>query len=108
MKCRVLIAGVAAALTASSAGAAVAPSLRLVTRSPLVVSGAHFRAGERVTVTAGDASVVVHAGRDGVFRANLGPRIVDPCSLHVVAVGTRGDKATLLAARAMCAPASTA
>ena len=102
------IAVVAAVIAAPLAGAGVAPSLRLATRTPLVVRGTHFSAGERVTVTAGAASVVVRTGATGAFRANLGTPLVDRCSVRVVAAGARGDHARLIAARAMCAPASTA
>ena len=103
-----LIAVVVVATATATAGAFAEPSLRIVTRSPLVVSGVHFRSGERITVSAGQAKVVVRAGAAGAFRANLGTPLVDRCSQQVVAIGARGDRAQLImAARAMCAPAST-
>jgi hypothetical protein len=87
--------------------AAATPSLRLVTRSPLVVKGAHFHSGERVTLKLGDAKLVVRAGVTGAFQANLGSLIPDRCSFAIVAAGARGDQAVVLL-RTACPPASPA
>ena len=87
-----------------AAAATAAPSLRLVTTTPLVVKGMNFQPGERVTVRVGAAKVVVRAGAAGTFRVNLGAPLFDRCSSGIVAAGARGDQAALMM-RAMCAPA---
>jgi hypothetical protein len=89
------------------AAAAAAPSMRVVTRTPLVVTGSKFHPGERVTVKVGDTTRVVQVTPLGSFKANLGTLTGDRCSLRIVALGTRGDRVLLpLALRAQCAPAS--
>jgi hypothetical protein len=99
----VLIASIAA-VAAPAAGAVTAPSVRVVTRTPLVVAGAHFRAHERVSVTSGTAKAVVQTGVAGTFRVNLGSVLADRCSFRVVAVGARGEH-VVLPVRYECAPA---
>jgi hypothetical protein len=103
---RIALIACLAALVVPAAGAVAAPELRVVTRTPLVVSGTHFRSHERVTVMSGTAKAVVRTGPAGSFRANLGSVLADRCSYGIVAVGARGDRA-VLPVRAMCAPAST-
>ena len=96
------------ALAPGAAALGGSPSLQIVTRSPLVVAGTHFRAAELVTVKAAGTSRVVRTSRTGAFRANLGTVTGDRCSLSVVAVGVRGERVALpLALHAMCAPATT-
>ena len=46
-----------------AAAAGATPALRVVTRTPLVVTGVHFRAAERVTVAAAGVTRVVRASR---------------------------------------------
>jgi hypothetical protein len=97
------------ALVATLAPAAGAwngtPTIRLVTTTPLVVAGSHFRPAQRVTVTAGTAKRIVRTTSAGLFRADLGAVAFDRCSTAIVAVGVRGDRAAI-PARAMCAPAA--
>ena len=102
---RIVVTSALVLALAPVAGAAATPSLRLVTRTPLVVKGVNFHPGERVTVRVGDAKVVVRAGVAGTFRVNLGAPLVDRCSSGIIAAGARGDQAALFL-RAMCAPAS--
>ena len=89
--------------------AASAPTLRVVTQTPLVVRGVAFRPSERVTVTAltliGPRRVVVRATRAGGFRASL--RLVGrPCgrAFTVRALGAMGSRATLRLPSAPCIP----
>jgi hypothetical protein len=79
------------------------PSLRVVKHSPVVVRGARFHPGERVTVKAPALRVVrvVHATTIGTFRARLGRPPTDRCSFAILAVGARGDRAQSKV-RAMC------
>jgi hypothetical protein len=83
------------------------PTLRVVTRYPVVVRGAHFRPTERVTVRAHHIVRVVHSTETGAFRARLGTVATDRCSSWIVAVGARGDQARvrLRGPRPQCAPA---
>lgn len=98
-----LAPGVALARTSASPG----PSLRVVTRTPLVVRGANFHPSERVTLRAPRAVGVVRTTAAGAFRAGLGALATDRCSFTLVAVGARGDRALVrvFGPRAMCAPA---
>jgi hypothetical protein len=94
------------ACTAVTSGAS-SPRLQIVTRSPLVVTGTHFRSAERVTVRVGATSLVVRTTRLGTFRANLGSSGGDRCSGSIVAVGARGERVVVpLRIRALCAPAA--
>lgn len=99
---RGLVLGLALAATAAATALAasdVAPSLRLVQRSPLVVSGQHFRSGERVTVTiVADGKWIrrPRATPAGTWRVKLPTVSVTRCDpLYVTAVGRRGSKAKL-------------
>ena len=104
---RIGVALVILAAIAPRASATVrTPELTIVTKAPLVVSGTHFMAGERVTIKAAAITRVVRTTGLGAFRANLGTMPTDRCSVQIIAVGARGDHA-VLAARAMCAPATT-
>jgi hypothetical protein len=102
---RIVVISVLFLVLVPAAAATTAPSLRLVTTTPLVVKGVNFHPGERVTVRVGTAKVVVRAGVAGTFSVNLGAPLVDRCSSGIVAAGARGDQAALFL-RAMCAPAS--
>jgi hypothetical protein len=95
------------ATAAQAAGAAVAPTIRVVTTEPLVVRGNNFKAVERVTVKGPSLTRVVRTTANGTFRVNLGVAPTDRCSMRIVATGALGDKAVILPARAMCAPATT-
>jgi hypothetical protein len=91
---------------AGTAAAATQPTIKIVTRTPLVVSGTHFRASERLKLVVGGSTFVVHTTRLGTFQANLGAPLADRCSAQVTAVGLNGESATLrLPVRTMCAPA---
>ena len=77
-----LTAAAASAVMAASATSASQPRLALVDDEPLVVRGAAFAPGERVTVTAltllGPKRVVTKAGAGGAFRASLA-LVGQPC-----------------------------
>ncbi len=84
-----------------------APSLRLAQNQPLVLSGALFAGGERVTVT-------VHARRpylrrvvanpDGSFSVSFGVVRFTRCGgLIAEAAGSAGDRAMLRIPRQACA-----
>ena len=97
-----------AALAPAAAGLGGPPALRILTMKPLVVTGTHFRAAERVTVRAAGITRVVRTTRAGTFRAELGTITGDRCSMSIVAVGARGERVVFpLALHAMCAPATT-
>jgi hypothetical protein len=89
------------------AEAAATPSLRVVDRSPLVVVGAKFHPGERVTVKVAGVSRVFPVTQLGSFKANLAGLVGDRCSFQIVAVGSRGDR-VVFPVRTECAPASPA
>ena len=104
-----LSAAVASAVMAASATGALQPRFALVDDEPLVVRGAAFAPGERVTVTAltllGPKRVVTKAGAGGAFRASLS-LVGRPCgrAFTILATGTRGSRATLRLAIAPCIP----
>src|SRR4051812_9503933 len=102
---RIATALVLLAAATQGAQAAVAPTLRVVTFSPLVVRGTHFRATERVTVHAANATRVVRTNANGAFSVSFAASI-DRCSARIFAVGAAGERA-VLPLRPMCAPAST-
>jgi hypothetical protein len=104
---RTAIAALAVAVVVPSASAA-APRLVIAKRSPLVVSGLHFKAGERVTVRFGQSTLRVRATKLGRFQVSFAGVALDRCSgWRIAAVGARGDRALLVRARVMCAPASS-
>jgi hypothetical protein len=87
------------------------PALRLVSSQPLVVQGVHFRAHERIRVTAYVEVVkharVVRATAAGRFKASFDLATpLDPCleSLRVTAVGARGSEAVLKLPQRACPP----
>lgn len=83
----------------NASGKAAKPSLRLMTRQPLVVQGQHFGSRERVRVrVSGDASASrsVRATEAGSFGVRFADIAVDRCSvIRVVAIGGSGRQATL-------------
>ncbi len=86
---------------ATSASHSAAASLSLVKRNPLQVRGVHFKARERVALTATmqkqHATVTVRSTRLGRFTARFSGLANDPCATIVVkAVGARGDGAKLV------------
>jgi hypothetical protein len=90
-----------------------APSLTLVDRAPLTVTGAHFRSRELVRVTAlvedGTAVRSVRAGKRGGFTARFPGLTVGRCgAFRVVAKGATGTRAILkLFPPAGCQPLRT-
>ncbi|HET9243981.1 MAG TPA: hypothetical protein VFN99_11110 [Gaiella sp.] len=102
-------AGIVSVSLVAGGQAASAPTLRVVTETPLVVRGTAFRPSERVTVTAltllGPERVVVRASRLGTFRARL-RELAQPCgrAFAVRAVGARGSRAALSLRGAPCIP----
>jgi hypothetical protein len=102
-------AGIVALSLAAGSQAAPAPTLRVVTETPLVVRGLAFRPSERVTVTAltllGPERIVVRASRVGAFRVPF-RALGQPCgrAFAVRAVGARGSRAGLSLRGAPCIP----
>jgi hypothetical protein len=88
-----------AAAVASASASAAAPRLRIVDRSPLVLVGSGFGAGERVTVTVVLGGTkgrrLLRSSAAGAFRAGFPKLVYDRChgALAVTAVGARGHRA---------------
>jgi hypothetical protein len=82
------------------------PQLRLLSRSPVTVTGAHFVPRERVKVRLGALVQTVRVNSLGSFVARF-PLHSDPCNgtLVVTAVGAGGETARVKAFARMCAPA---
>ena len=104
-----IVAPVAASASSSSSErASRAPSLRLVSKEPLVVRGRSFRPAERVRVvvrTNRDRVRRVTATRSGSFTASFGSvRFVRCIGLDVRAIGSRGSVAVLKLPQPLCAP----
>ena len=105
---RIAIGLIAAAVFAGTAAAATGPTLKVITRTPLVVTGTHFRARERVKLVVAGSTFLVRTTSLGTFRANLGAPLADRCSAaQVTALGLK-ESVTLRLPRPMCAPASPA
>lgn len=89
-----------ASATASTTSQTTLPALTLAGRMPLVVRGTHFRAGERVRLTAaaGTSHAIAAATttRRGVFVARF--HYTPPLCMKLVvqATGQRGDHARLV------------
>lgn len=86
---------------ATSASSSTAASLSLLQRQPLQVRGLHFKARERVALTATTqkehASIVVRTTRRGQFVARFSNFVTNSCAAIVIkAVGGRGDSAKLV------------
>jgi hypothetical protein len=89
-------------------GAAKEPSVRLgrpvlmpVSQSPLRVKGTGFKHGERVNVTAANATRKVQANDQGSFVATLkGMRACDAGT--VIAKGNRGSRASFNISSVVC------
>jgi len=92
-----------AALAPTATAATARPALRVLTHSPLLVAGSHFRPAERVTVVAGGRRIVVRTTAAGLFRASFGQIAYDRCSMGIAAFGARGDRA-VLPAKPECPP----
>ena len=95
-------------VSAASAFSSTGPELRLVAKSPLVVSGLHFKAREEVRVVVisheGAARRVV-ASPDGHFTARFDDVVVSRCEpLSVRATGSRGSEAILKLPAPACLP----
>lgn len=100
---------VAAALAGNVGAGSTPATIRIVSRAPLAVSGAHFRANERVRVTAVASRTLtrtVLANRVGTFTAQFTTQFpVDRCSgLIVRAAGSRGTLAVAKLPQPMCMP----
>jgi len=99
-------------MAAGVAGAATSqPQLRLTDRSPVVVQGTHFRAGESVTVvltTAGRWTRRAVAAADGSFRVRFGVTL-RPCEdVTLQGFGSKGSRArSLPQPRTQCGAAPT-
>jgi hypothetical protein len=100
-----LLAGLVLAVgsgAATAQGTATAkPLLQLVQRTPLKIQGSHFKALERVRLTAvstaGQAVMTTRSTRLGRVVATFGNYSAPLCRrLAVTAVGARGDRATLV------------
>src|SRR3954451_9806622 len=109
MKVALAAAALALAVFAGSAAAA-RPTLTLVATSPTKVSGAHFKARERVRVVfdlgAQRFVKLVRASRAGAFTASAGDATVDRCggSVLIRAVGAVSGAATVKLQLPECAP----
>lgn len=87
---RLIVLGVSLAVAASAVTVALGgggASIRVLSVQPLVVSGAHFNAYERLTVTAraGMETTLkqVKATRHGTFKVTLVAfRVADPCGTN--------------------------
>jgi len=89
-------------LVGAASGATRKPAIKLVSASdPMIVSGAHFRAKERVrvTVTVTQPKSTWHrnvvATRTGAFRAVIGLVQTGRCGFNVRAVGSKQSVASL-------------
>jgi hypothetical protein len=95
----VLIA--ATASVPALAATATRPTLAVTAKQPLSVVGAHFKARERVRLTAAasrsTATTTAVTTRRGTFRATFRGFDGDTCvTLVVTATGSRGDHARLV------------
>lgn len=105
------LVGCAALLLAAHAGAATKPALRLVSRSPVVVSGTGFAAREHVSVAVsvhGQPARVarVVAAAAGSFRTTFRGLAAPRCSaVVVIATRTSGAKVRLVLAAPGCVSA---
>jgi hypothetical protein len=105
----VVVAFVVLITVSAATAAARAPSLKVLTRSPLLVAGQSFAPGERVTVTAltGLGPRIAHTtARSGHFRARF-PLPSSGCAaaFGVRAVGSAGSRVTTIFAKATnCLP----
>ena len=103
---------VAGAVAPADATHAAAPSLRLVTLSPLTLRGAGFRAGERVRVTL--TVRVLRAGRtlraDALGRFTYRPQtmiVLDPCRGTIVVNAVGGSSGRRATWKRACRPPET-
>jgi hypothetical protein len=96
-----LVLGVVACTVASAslAGSSRAkPGLQLMDGAPLTIRGTHFRARERVQITAASAGNTVtrtSAGAGGSFVLRLAIRYNRCSGLTVTARGAKGSRAVL-------------
>lgn len=84
------------ATTTAKTGRAI---LTMKSMSPLTISGSGFKATERVRIT-GAGTKTVTASRRGAFTTRLPGR--DSCGLTIVAVGSRGSRASLNFSKLLC------
>jgi hypothetical protein len=105
MRRLLVIAGIVLLGLAPAAGATKrTPVLTLVQRTPTVFRGAGFLPLERVSVSAGTATVHARSSRSGAFLTPALP--TDRCFAgRIVAVGAHGDRAVLRLPPILCAPA---
>lgn len=105
----VLVAGLLPSAGASGSGSKA--RLMLVDRSPVVVLGTSFRAGEAVRVRAivrGGPRLTksVNAGGNGAFKARFASLSVRRCSFVTVhATGARGSRASYTSHPPLCGAA---
>jgi len=94
-----LVLLLSATATASHAAPRLAPTLRIVQRDPLVITGQHFRSRELVTVTVVAKHTWIRARRatlQGTWRMRLDGVFVSHCdAVFVTAVGRSGSRARL-------------
>jgi hypothetical protein len=102
----VSLLGPVAALAGAAGAKLPPPQLRLTSRAPVTVAGAHFRARERVVLRFAEQRRVIRTDRRGAFVVRL-PFRADPCSdtVVVVATGARGETARVKSLARMCPPA---
>jgi len=107
----ITVAAAFLAISATTGATSSRPQLRLTDRTPLVISGRHFRPLEQVRVVVlirdGVARRVV-ASRAGVFTARFDDVTVTRCEpLSVRATGGRGSDALLKLPAPACLPVKT-
>jgi hypothetical protein len=74
-------------------------SLTMKSLRPLTVAGSGFKAAERVRIT-GAGTKTLTASRGGAFTTRLTG--ADPCGLTIVAMGSRGSRASLNFSKLLC------
>jgi hypothetical protein len=91
MRRSLIVFGVCALIASSSVAVALAgsgASIRILSAQPLVISGTHFTAHERLTIKATvgteKAARQVTATRQGTFKVTLGQHFpaADPCGIN--------------------------
>ena len=103
----IVVAGALASAAFASSRTSSKPTLRLSRARPVIVVGSHFQAGERVTVVAHAARLLVVHTRsvDGSFTARFAAVPRPRCgSTRIVATGSMGSRATMTLQRPPCSP----
>jgi hypothetical protein len=106
-----LVAAPLLAVAATALGAAGGPVVRIADKQPVVVRGANFKAGERVTVffvvRGGERGTrLVRASVGGSFKAAFASLTLTECdAFSIRALGWRGSRASYAQPPPPCGPA---